>query len=129
MPILRFRTRSVSALTFAITLTVLLTSPSFSLSHLDSSEGDQAVQSLDVSPNRDVSIQIFGTDIQAANALSARFEYNATHVVYTGFDVGDVLPDPLVTIHPVTVGVATIKVIATNADSLQYTNSICVVKD
>ena len=104
MPILRFRTRSVSALTFAITLTVLLTSPlsfflqtsSFSLSHLDSSEGDQAVQSLDVSPNRDVSIQIFGTDIQAANALSARFEYNATHVVYTGFDVGGVLPDPFV---------------------------------
>ena len=102
---LRLRMHSLSIFHFAITLTVLLISPlslflqtsSFSLSlDLDSSEGDQSVQSLDVSPNRDVSIQIFGTDIQSANALSARFEYNATHVVYTGFDVGDVLPNPFV---------------------------------
>ncbi len=103
---LRLRMHSLSIFHFAITLTVLLIFPlslflqtsSFSLSlDLDSSEGDQSVQSLDVSPNRDVSIQIFGTDIQSANALSARFEYNATHVVYTGFDVGDVLPNPFVT--------------------------------
>lgn len=54
MPILRFRTRSVSALHFAITLTVLLISPlsissqinSFSLFlDLDESVGDQAIQS------------------------------------------------------------------------------------
>ena len=57
MPILRFRTRSGSALYFATTLTVLLISPlslssqtnSFSLFlDLDESVGDQAVQSLDV---------------------------------------------------------------------------------
>ena len=86
-----------------ITLTVLLIFPlslflqtsSFSLSlDLDGSAGDQAVQSLAVSPNRDVSIQIFGTDIQSAKDLSVHFEYNATDVVYAGFDVGDVLPNP-----------------------------------
>ena len=104
MPI--FRMRSVSILPFAIIFTTSLVFPlslflqtsSFSLSlDLDGSANDQTVLSLDVSPNRDISIQIFGTDIQSANALSARFEYNATHVVYTGFDVGDVLPNPFVT--------------------------------
>ena len=102
---LRLRMRSVSILTFAITLTVLLISPlslflqtsSFSLSlDLDSSEGDQSVQSLDVSPNQVVSIQIFCKDIQAADDISLRFEYDATDVVYAGFVAGDVLPHPAV---------------------------------
>ena len=89
------------ALNLAVILTVVLLSPlslstqisSFSLAlDLDDSEGDQAVHSLAVSPNQDVSIQIFGIDIQGAIGLFARFEYGATQVVYKGFDVGDVLP-------------------------------------
>ena len=65
---------------------------SFSLSlDLNGSEGDQAVQSLDVFPNQVIFIQIFGKDIQKANSFSVRFEYHATQVVYEGFDAGDVL--------------------------------------
>ena len=59
---------------------------SFSLSlDLDNSEGDQAVSSLDVFPNRTVPIQIFGTDIAAASDLSLRFEFDPTQVAYDGF--------------------------------------------
>ena len=59
---------------------------SFSLSlDLDSSEGDQAVSSLDVFPNRTVPIQIFGTDIASASDLFLRFEFDPTQVVYEGF--------------------------------------------
>ena len=103
MPKLRLRMHIVPILTVAVILTALLISPlslflqisSFTLSlDLDSSEGDQAVQSLDVSPNQDVSIQIFGKDIQTASRISTRFEYNATQVVYAGFDAGGVLPNP-----------------------------------
>ena len=72
----------------------------FSLSlDLNGSEGDQAVQSFAVPPpfgNQIISIQIFGTDIQNAFSLSARFEYDVTQVVYEGFDAGDVLPNPAV---------------------------------
>ncbi len=101
-------TLQVKSLSFALGITsllgyMLLMSPwsvstqtsSFSLSlSLDGSEGDQGIHSLDVSPNQDVSIQIFGTDIQNASGLSARFEYDVTQVVYTDFDAGDVLPNP-----------------------------------
>ena len=67
---------------------------SFSLTlDLDDAEGDQAVSSLDVSPGQVVPIQIFGSDIQNANGISARFGYDTTQVVYEGFDAGDVLPD------------------------------------
>ena len=59
---------------------------SFSLSlDLDNSEGDQAVPSLDVFPNRTVPIQIFGTDIASASDLSLRFEFDPTQVAYEGF--------------------------------------------
>ncbi len=59
---------------------------SFSLSlDLDSSQGDQAIASLDVFPNRTVSIQIFGTDIGTASDLSLRFEFDPTQVAYEGF--------------------------------------------
>ena len=59
---------------------------SFSLSlDLDNSEGDQAVPSLDVFPNRTVPIQIFGTDIGSVSDLSLRFEFDPTQVAYDGF--------------------------------------------
>ena len=100
---LPFCVRSLPPLVFAIIFTALLVqsfslfsqTSSFSLSlSLDGSEGDQGIHSLDVSPNQDVSIQIFGTDIQTASGLSVRFEYDVTQVVYAGFDAGDVLPNP-----------------------------------
>ena len=67
---------------------------SFSLSlDVDSAAGDQAVTSLNVSADQVVAIQIFGTGIQNANGLAARFEYDASQVVYEGFDAGEVLPN------------------------------------
>ena len=67
---------------------------SFSLSlDVNSAAGDQAVTSLNVSADQVVAIQIFGTGIQNANGLAARFEYDANQVVYEGFDTGDVLPN------------------------------------
>ncbi len=67
---------------------------SFSLS-LDVNDiaGNQAVTSVNVSANQVIAIQIFSTGIQNANGLAARFEYNASQVVYESFDVGDVLPN------------------------------------
>ena len=100
---LRFRKRSVFTLAFAINLTALLIFPlslssqisSFSLSlDLDGSKGDQAVTSLSVpdpSAQKNISVQIFGSDIQNADSLSTRFEYDTTQIVYEGFDTGDVL--------------------------------------
>ena len=65
---------------------------SFSLSlDMDSSAGDQAVTSVNVSADQVVAIQIFGTGIQNANGLAARFEYDASQVVYAGFDASDVV--------------------------------------
>ena len=65
---------------------------SFSLSlDVDGTAGDQAVTSLNVSAEQVVAIQIFGTGIQNANGLAARFEYDASQVVYEGFDVSDVV--------------------------------------
>ncbi len=67
---------------------------SFSLSlDVNDTAGDQAVTSVNVSANQVIAIQIFGTGIQNANGLAARFEYDASQVVYEGFDVGDVLPN------------------------------------
>ena len=67
---------------------------SFSLSlDVNGTAGDQAVTSLNVSADQIVAIQIFGTGIQNANGLAARFEYDAAQVVYEGFEVGDVLPN------------------------------------
>ena len=85
---------------FAITALALLIYPlslssqnNFSLS-LDANDtaGDQAVTSLNTSPDQVVSIQIFGTNIQNARSLSTRFEYDESQVVYEGFDAGDVWP-------------------------------------
>ena len=67
---------------------------SFSLSlDVDGSAGDQAVTSLNVSADQIVTIQIFGKDIQNANGLAVRFEYDSSQVGYEGFDAGDVLPN------------------------------------
>ena len=66
---------------------------SFSVSvDMDSAAGDQAVTSLNVSADQVITIQIFGKDIQNANGLAVRFEYDAGQVVYEGFDAGDVFP-------------------------------------
>ena len=70
---------------------------SFSLSlDVDGTAGDQGDTSLNVSPERVVSIQIFGSDLQGATGISPRFEYDASQVVYEGFEGGDVLPSALV---------------------------------
>ena len=67
---------------------------SFSLSlDVNSATGDQAVTSVNMSEDEAVAIQIFGKDTQNTNGLAVRFEYNATQVVYEGFEVGDVLPN------------------------------------
>ena len=89
---------------FAILSIALLIHPlslssqnSFSLSlDVDGTAGDQGDTSLNVSPERVVSIQIFGSDLQGATGISARFEYDASQVVYEGFEGGDVLPSALV---------------------------------
>ena len=59
----------------------------------DVTAGDQAVTSLDVSPGSVVSLQVFGENIQDAEGFSIRFEYDATQVLYEGFDPGSVLPN------------------------------------
>ena len=65
----------------------------FSLSlDVDGSAGDQAVTSLIVSGNEVVAIQIFGRVIQNTNAITTRFEYDASQVAYEGVDTGSVLP-------------------------------------
>ena len=68
----------------------------------DDAAGDQAVTSLDVSPGSVVSLQIFGKDIQNADGISIRFEYDATQVLYEGFDPGGVLPNAQVLALPST---------------------------
>ena len=59
----------------------------------DVATGDQAVTNLDVSPRAVVSIEVFGKDIQNADGISVRFEYDAMQVLYEGFDPGSVLPN------------------------------------
>ena len=65
----------------------------FSLSlDVDGSVGDQSVTSLNVSANEVIAIQIFGRDVQNTNGITTRFEYDASQIVYEGFDAGIVLP-------------------------------------
>ena len=67
---------------------------SFSVSlNVDSAAGDQAVTSLNTAPDQVIAIEIFGNNIQNANGLAVRFEYDAGQVTYDGFDVGNVLPN------------------------------------
>ncbi len=75
---------SLLLLLFPYSLSTQTSSFSISLD-LDSSEGDQAVSSLDAFPNRTVSIQIFGTDIQQASDISLRFEFDRSQVAYESF--------------------------------------------
>ena len=74
---------------------------SFSLSlDGDATAGDQAMTSLDLSPDQTASIQIFGTDIQNASRITLRFEYDAAQVVYKEFDANDVLPSVEASVEP-----------------------------
>ena len=57
----------------------------------DGAAGDQAVTSLDVSSGAVVSIEVFGKDIQNADGISLRFEYDAAQMLYEGFEPGGVL--------------------------------------
>ena len=85
---------TLSTLTLLIHPLSLSAQNSFSVSlDVDSSAGDQAVTSLNVSADQVIAIQIFGKDIQNANGLAVRFEYDASQVTYEGFDTGDVLPN------------------------------------
>ena len=52
--------------------------------------------SINVSPDQVVAIQIFGRNIQNANGISVRFEYDAGQVGYDSFDAGNVLPNAVV---------------------------------
>ena len=75
----------------------------FSLSlDVDGAAGDQSVTSLDVSPGSVVSLQVFGKDIQNADGVSIRFEYDAMQVLYEGFDPGSILPNAQVLALPST---------------------------
>ena len=87
--------------TFAITATVaflifplsLSSQNSFSLSlDANSAAGDQTVTSVNTSADQNVSIQVFGSNVQNANAFGLRFEYDTGQVTYQGFDAGRVLP-------------------------------------
>ena len=60
---------------------------------VDSATGDQAVTSLNTSPDQVIAIQIFGEDIQNATGVSVRFEYDANQVAYDRFDASAVLPN------------------------------------
>ena len=93
-PMMNLILSSLSTLVLLIHPLSLSAQNSFSLSlDVDSAAGDQAVTSVNVSADQIVAIQIFGTGIQNANGLAVRFEYDASQVVYEGFDVGDVLPN------------------------------------
>ena len=85
---------TLSTLAFLIYPLSLSAQNSFSLSlDVNGAAGDQAVTSLNSAPNQVVAIEIFGTDVQNANGLAVRFEYDAGQVTYEGFDVGNVLPN------------------------------------
>ena len=65
---------------------------SFSLSlDLDDSEGNRAVSSLDVFPNRTVPIQIFATDIGSVSNISLRFEFDPSQATYEGFKKANIV--------------------------------------
>ena len=59
---------------------------------MNGSAGDQSVTSANVSTDEIVAIEIFGKDIQNANGLKVRFEYDARQVTYDSFAAGNVLP-------------------------------------
>ena len=78
-----------------ISMTLQLATQAISSLSLDGDgvAGDQAVTSLDVSPESVVSLEVFGKNIQNADGISLRFEYDATQVLYEGFDPGSILPN------------------------------------
>ncbi len=85
---------TLSTLALLIHPLSLASQNSFSISlDANGAAGDQAITSVNVYADEIVTIQIFGKDIQNANGLAVRFEYDASQVVYEGFEVGDVLPN------------------------------------
>ena len=60
---------------------------------LDDAAGDQAVSSIDLLPDQPVSVQIFASDIQNAQGISARFGYDPGQIAFDGFDPGEALPN------------------------------------
>ncbi len=90
-------TFAIIAGTFLIYPLSLSSQSIFSLSlDVNGAAGDQAVLFANVSSDELVAIQIFGRDIQNANGISVRFEYDARQVGYDSFDAGDVLPNVVV---------------------------------
>ncbi len=71
------------------------TQPSgFSLTlDLNDAAGDQSVSSIDLLPDQPVSVQIFASDIQNAQGISARFGYDPGQIAFDGFDPGEALPN------------------------------------
>ena len=93
----RITSFAIIAVAFLIYPLSLSSQNSFSLSlDTNGAAGDQATTSVNVSPDQLVAIQIFGRDIQNANGISVRFEYDAGQVGYDSFDAGDVLPNAVV---------------------------------
>ena len=93
----RITSFAIIAVAFLIYPLSLSSQNSFSLSlDANGAAGDQATTSVNVSPDQLVAIQIFGRDIQNANGISVRFEYDAGQVGYDSFDAGDVLPNAVV---------------------------------
>ncbi len=72
---------------------------------LDDAAGDQAVSSLDLLPDQLFAIQIFGKDIQNATGISARLRFDASQVLYEGFDPGAALPNAHTVTQPDTTSV------------------------
>ena len=90
-------TFAIIAVAFLIYPLSLSSQSNFSLSlDVNGAAGDQAATSVNILPDQVVAIQIFGRDIQNANGISTRFEYDAGQVGYDSFDAGDVLPNVVV---------------------------------
>ena len=55
---------------------------------------------VNISPGGVVPIQVFGVDIRGTRSLDLRVGYDATQVVFAGFDVGDALPSAHALVKP-----------------------------
>ena len=72
---------------------VLILYDLFSISlDLDPSEADQTTWMLNATPGVVVPVQVFASDIRGTRGVDLRVGYDATQVVFAGFDVGDALP-------------------------------------
>ncbi len=60
---------------------------------VDGAAGDQRVTAVEVSPEANVSIQVFASDISGAQGVSIRLVYDSGQVAYDGTDLGDAFPN------------------------------------